>query len=172
MKSTSNNKNGVLKVEDRKKLDNKKVSKKPKVKSPNQWLKQKYPKVYEKHGEPLNIGKTKDAKYVKEIDDDFFASLFGDLGHPDAPTVRLTGRFYTYKKDSGIFEKESDGAIEARISGLLKQCSKECASKDKMNTKELSFRLSNSARLGGVIKRARALLEKPESYFETDRDMV
>jgi hypothetical protein len=121
MKSTSNNKNGVLKVEDRKKLDNKKVSKKPKVKSPNQWLKQKYPKVYEKHGEPLNIGKTEQADYVKEIDDDFFGALLGDLGHSDAPTVRLTGRFYTYNKDSGIFEKESDGAIEARISALLKQ---------------------------------------------------
>ena len=171
MKSTSNNKNGVLKVEDRKKLDNKKVSKKPKVKSPNQWLKQKYPKVYEKHGEPLNIGKTTQAYCVKEIDDDFFAALLGDLGHPDAPTVRLTGRFYTYNKDSGIFEKESDGAIEARISALLKQCARECASK-KMKTKELSFRLSNSARLGGVIKRARALLEKPESYFETDPDFV
>ena len=172
MKSTSNNKIGILKTGDRKKLDNKKVSKKSKVKSPNQWLQQKYPKVYGKHGEPLNIGKTKDAKYVKEIDDDFFAALFGDLGHPDAPTVRLPGRFYTYKKDSGIFEKESDGAIEARISGLLKQCAKECASQKEMNTKELSFRLSNSARLGGVIKRARALLEKPESYFETDPDFV
>ncbi len=43
--SLKNQSDGVLKVEDCKKLDNKKVSKKPKEKSPNQWLKQKYPKV-------------------------------------------------------------------------------------------------------------------------------
>ena len=167
--SLKNQSDGVLKVEDCKKLDNKKVSKKPKEKSPNQWLKQKYPKVYEKHGEPLNIGKTAQAHFVKEIDDDFFAALLGDLGHPDAPTVRLTGRFYTYKKDSGIYEEVSDGAIEARISCILKQCARECASK-KMKTNELSFRLSNSARLGGVIKRAKALLEKPEDFFDHNND--
>jgi len=164
---------GVLKIEDRKKQKRNRGNrgKKLMVVLPSEWFKRRYPQVSQKHGEPLEVSLHNKKCSVKEINDDFFAALLGDLGYPDAPTVRLTGRFYTYKKDSGIFEKESDGAIEARISGLLKQCAKECASPS-IDTTNLSFRLSNSARLGGVIKRARALLEKPESYFETDRDFV
>jgi putative DNA primase/helicase len=164
---------GVLKIEDRKKQKRNRGNrvKKPRVVLPSEWFKRRYPKVSQKYGAPLEVSLRDKKCSVREINDDFFAALLGDLGHPDAPTVRLTGRFYTYKKDNGIFEKESDGAIEARISALLKQCSKECASPS-IDTTDLSFRLSNSARLGGVIKRARALLEKPDSYFETDRDFV
>ncbi len=171
--SLKNQSDGVLKAEDRKRQKRNRGNrvKKPRVVLPSEWFERRYPKVSEKHGAPLDVSWENNNCSVKEINDDFFAALLGDLGHSDAPTVRLTGRFYTYKKDSGIFEKESDGAIEARISGLLKQCSKECASPS-IDTTNLSFRLSNSARLGGVIKRARALLEKPESYFETDPDFV
>jgi len=171
--SLKNQSDGVLKAEDRKKQKQNRGNrgKKPRVVLPSEWFEHRYPKVAQKHGKPLEVSWRDKKCTVKEINDDFFAALLGDLGHRDAPTVRLTGRFYTYKKDSGVFENESDGAIEARISGLLKRCARECHSPS-IDTTNLTFRLSNSARLGGVIKRARALLEKTESYFETDPDFV
>ena len=96
---------GVLNIGDRKKqkrnLGNR--GKKLRVVLPSEWFKRRYPKVSEKHGEPLEVSLRDKKCSVKEINDDFFAALLGDLGHPDAPTVRLTGRFYTYKMNSAIF---------------------------------------------------------------------
>ena len=96
--SLKNQSDGVLKAEDRKKQKQNRGNrgKKPRVVLPSEWFEHRYPKVAQKHGKPLEVSWRDKKCTVKEINDDFFAALLGDLGHLDAPTVRLTGRFYTY----------------------------------------------------------------------------
>ena len=49
-----------------------------------------------------------------ELNDAFFAAVFGELGYPDAPTHYTQGSFYRYNTDTGIYDQISDGALETR----------------------------------------------------------
>ena len=131
------------------------AGKKQKLKDPNVWLIQKFPDVYARYNMPLETaytGKPKVLK-VKQLNDAFFAAVFGELGFPDAPTYYTQGSFYTYNSDVGIYEKISDGVFETRLCELIQGCAKHVKSK-KVDTDKLMFDLSNSSRLSGVVKRS------------------
>ena len=57
------------------------------------WLIQKYPKVREKDGLPLDIRKEGNNIKIKAINDEFFAACLSELGTPDAPVVFTQGAF-------------------------------------------------------------------------------
>ena len=140
---------------------------KTKLKDPNSWFTQRYKDVYDRHGVPLDMSfnATTKVRKVTQLNDSFFAAVFGELGYSNAPTHYTQGSFYRYNTDSGIYDPISDGAHETRICALLHRCAKEVNGK-KIDVDPLMFNLSNSARLGGVIKRAKALLEKPDTFFD------
>jgi P4 family phage/plasmid primase-like protien len=146
---------------------------KAKLKDPISWFTQRFEDVYDRHGVPLDMSlgtvqkgkKTTKVSSVTQLNDAFFAAVFGEVGHPDAPTYYTQGSFYRYNTDSGIYDRISDGALESRICALLHRCAKEVNGK-KYDVGPLMFNLSNSARLGGVIKRAKALLEKLDTFFD------
>jgi len=146
---------------------------KAKVKDPISWFTQQFKDVYDRHGVPLDMSfktvqkekKTTKVSRVTQLNDAFFAAVFGELGYPDAPSYYTQGSFYTYNTDSGIYDQITDGALETRICALLHRCAKEIKGKS-YDVDPLMFNLSNSTRLGGVIKRAKALLEKPDTFFD------
>jgi P4 family phage/plasmid primase-like protien len=146
---------------------------KAKLKDPISWFTQRFKNVYDRHGVPLdmslktvqNVETTTKVSSVTELNDSFFAAVFGELGYPDAPTHYTQGSFYRYNTDAGIYDQISDGALETRICDLLHRCAKEVNGK-RVDVGPLMFKLSNSARLGGVIKRAKALLKKPDTFFD------
>jgi P4 family phage/plasmid primase-like protien len=149
------------------------AKKKAKLKDPISWFTQRFKDVYDRHGVPLDMSlksvqkgeTTTKVSRVTQLNDAFFAAVFGELGYPDSPTHYTQGSFYRYNTDSGIYDRISDGALETRICALLHRCAKEIKGKN-YDVDPLIFNLSNSARLGGVIKRAKALLEKPDTFFD------
>ena len=150
------------------------AGKKQKLKDPNAWFIEKFPAVYARYNMPLETAFTGKPKVlrVKQLSDVFFAAVFGELGFPDAPTYYTQGSFYTYNSDVGIYEKISDGVFETRLCELIQGCAKHVKSK-KVDTDKLMFDLSNSSRLSGVVKRAKALLEKADTFFDnSDADFI
>ncbi|MGY9016280.1 MAG: hypothetical protein ACKVG9_13580, partial [Rhodospirillales bacterium] len=67
---------------------------KAKLKDPISWFTQRFKNVYDRHGVPLdmslktvqNVETTTKVSSVTELNDSFFAAVFGELGYPDAPT--------------------------------------------------------------------------------------
>ena len=162
MKSSNSKKSKTVSLE---------AKKKAKLKDPISWFTQRFKDVYDRHGVPLDMSlksvqkgeTTTKVSRVTQLNDAFFAAVFGELGYPDAPTHYTQGSFYRYNTDSGIYDRISDGALEARICALLHRCAKEVNGK-KVDVAPLMFDLSNSSRLSGVIKRAKAFLEKLNCY--------
>jgi P4 family phage/plasmid primase-like protien len=137
--------------------------------TPAQWFNEKFPTLSDQFGEAILEGTNGDRLVVaRDIGEDFFAATLGDDGSPDAPTIYLPTeeKFYTYMPTDGIFVHQRDPVLLARLSRLLLDCGRECH--EGCETKALQFRLRDSQKLSGVLKKARGLLAVPHDYFSTE----
>jgi len=67
----------------------------------------------------------------KILSEDFWRRLLGEAGLPASPTVssrKKTG-FYTYSPAAGIYCEVRETKLAARLSELLLECARACASK-------------------------------------------
>src|SRR5262249_46381878 len=76
-------------------------------------------------------------------------------------------RFYTYNPATGIFERQREEGIAARLSALFLECVRAC--QDSADTTRLAFRMRDSAALVGIVKRAKGLLAVPEDFFSHEK---
>jgi len=138
---------------------------------PNIWFALKYPQVFKKHGDAVDMKSTKDAvMYVHLLNEDFLAETLGHLGSPQSPIVYASreDRFYRYDSCVGIFIPVGESEILACLSALLQQCANECDKSKLCDTKTLRFNLSKAGQLRGVIVKAKGLLKVSENYFITN----
>lgn len=136
---------------------------------PNEWFKTRFPKLAEKHGEPVSIrttnGKGVPIESVQGLNESFLAECLGADTSPDAPTVYLRGenRFYTYRPDRGIYTVASEEDVASRLSALLLSCARDC--RDGCDVTALEFSLRDSSSLAGKVKRAKSVLCVPDDFF-------
>lgn len=138
--------------------------------TPEQWLNEKFPLLSDQFGSPILTGMTRDGGvFVKDIAEDYFAATLGDRGSPDAPSIFVPTeeKFYTYALAEGVFVHQRDSTLRTRLSRLLLDCGRQC--RKSCDTSALEFRLRASAKLSGVLRKARGLLEVPQEFFSTDR---
>ncbi len=137
---------------------------------PSQWLSDRFPGLQPIYGDPLleEIDK-RDIVSVRGINEDFLAATLGDKGTPDAPTVHIPTerRFFTYSERDGVYILRREPALLAQISGLLLDCARATKGGD-CKTEALEFRFRDSARLLGVLRKAKAILEVNPDFFSTD----
>jgi P4 family phage/plasmid primase-like protien len=140
--------------------------------SPAAWFAAVFPDLPEKYGDAVHEvypdGDGKGRPFVKDLSEDFLAALLGEAGLPASPTVFVTeeDRFYTYSPADGIYGEVRETKLAARLSELLLECARACASK--FDTRSLEFRFRDSSNLKGVLARARGVLEVRAGFFETD----
>ena len=140
-------------------------------KLPGVWFKSKYPEVFKKHKDAVELASTKEGVFsVRAINEDFLADTIGHLGNPKSPTVYVSReeRFYRYDPKSGIFMPVSENQILADLSTLIHECAQVCQKKGFCDTTSLSFQLSKAGQLSGVIKKAKGLLHVSEDYFDSN----
>ena len=140
--------------------------------TPTAWFAAVFPDLPEKYGDAVHEvypdGDGKGRPFVKDLSEDFLAALLGETGLPASPTVFVTeeDRFYTYSPADGIYCEVRETKLAARLSELLLECARACASK--FDTRSLEFRFRDSSNLKGVLARARGVLEVRAGFFETD----
>lgn len=140
------------------------------VMNPNAWFKARFPKLAEKHGEPVALKVPMNGRpSVQDLNESFMAGVMGLDACPDAPTVflRTEGRFYTYRPELGIFATASEEDLSARLSGLLLDCARDC--RETCDVGALEFQLRDTSALTGAVKRARAMLAVPNDFFASVR---
>ena len=73
--------------------------------TPGTWFKQRFPKLAEEYGEPVQESISGKRAQVRDLSEDFMAAVLGPVGMPEAPTVYfpMEDRFYTYNPATGIF---------------------------------------------------------------------
>jgi putative DNA primase/helicase len=139
------------------------------ISSAAQWFAEKFPALPDEFGPAVleEINK-KGTLVARAIGEDFFAATLGANGSPTTPTVFIPteNKFYTYSKTDGIYVHRREAVLIALLSKLLLECARAC--NGKCEIRALEFRLRNSANLGGVINKARGLLEQPHDYFAND----
>jgi P4 family phage/plasmid primase-like protien len=138
--------------------------------TPLRWFKNKYPLLSEEFGDPVREQTDKNGVIsIQDIGEDFLAGTLGEKASPDDPTVFITEetKFYTYLPDEGIFVRQSEAVLQARLSRLLLKCARECKGPG-CDTQALEFRFRDSASLAGVVKKARGVLEEGHDFFSTD----
>lgn len=139
------------------------------IHTPNDWFKQRFSKLADQHGEPIHETQQDDElPRVVDISEDFMAATLGADGQPDAPTIFLPAedRFYTYEPAQGIFARQGEPDLSARLSRLLLECARAC--KAHSNVSKLEFGLRDTAALSGVLRRARATLRAEDDFFQRD----
>lgn len=136
--------------------------------TPAAWFKQKFPKLVKQYGEPILQTLCGNRVRVVDIAEDFMAATLGESGRPEAPTVffAMEERFYTYNPESGIFERQREDAIAARVSAMFLECVREC--RDAADISKLEFGFRDSAALAGIIRRAKGVLAVSDDFFKTD----
>ena len=138
--------------------------------TPSQWFAEKFPLIADEHGAAVleETDKKSGVVSVKDVSEDFLAATMGDKGTPDAPAVFLSteGRFYIYTPTEGMFVHQREPALLTRFSRMLLDCHRAC--RDGCQTQALEFRLRDTSTLGGVIQKARGLLEVPSNYFSSE----
>jgi P4 family phage/plasmid primase-like protien len=137
--------------------------------TPNQWFMRRFPKLAERHGEPVQESRCDhELPRVADICEDFMAATLGQDGQPNAPTVFLASeeRFYTYEPKEGIFHRRSEPDLSAGLSKLFLECAREC--RDHCDVSRLEFGLRDSAALSGVLRRARSVLQVDDGFFKPD----
>jgi P4 family phage/plasmid primase-like protien len=133
--------------------------------TPNDWFKQKFPGLAEKHGEPVSLKATNGRAKASDLNESFMAATLGQDANPETPTVYLRGenRFYSYSAQNGIYCLASDEDISAQLSNLLLLCARAC--REDCDVDALEFSLRDSAALAGTIKRAKSLIMVPDNFF-------
>ena len=137
--------------------------------TPGAWFKFKFPGLADKFGEPIHEEKNKDGKPgVRDFCEDFFAAALGNEGFPDAPTVYFPAedRFLTYFPSEGIFIEQRETDLAAKISQLFLECARAC--QKGADVKKLEFDFRDTARINGIIKRAKSRLAVPPNYFSEE----
>jgi hypothetical protein len=76
-------------------------------------------------------------------------------------------RFYTYENATGIFERQREDGIAAKLSGLFLECVREC--RDSADVSKLEFGFRDSAALTGIIRRAKGVLAVTDDFFAKDQ---
>ena len=139
----------------------------PRIITPAQWFAGQFPALPPLYGAATLEQKT-EITTVKGINEDFFAATLGDKGSPDAPTVfvQTEEKFFTYLRQDGIYVHQHEPVLLARLSDLLFACARACRAG--CDVKALEFGLRNTAKLSGVLKKARGLLHVPPDYFASD----
>ena len=136
------------------------------------WLIQKYPKVREKYGLPLEIVKEGNNIMIKAINDEFFAECLSELGTPDAPVVFTQGAFYRYNVDTGIFESISTGKVESMIGEIMRACADACDNGGMNDVSPLRFKYTKKGVLSSIRQRVAAIAEQPDDYFEETSEFI
>jgi P4 family phage/plasmid primase-like protien len=136
--------------------------------TPGAWFKQRFPMLADKCGEPVHETLSGKRARVRDISEDFMAATLGAMGRPDAPTVYLAveERFYTYNPATGIFERQREDGIAAKVSEMFLECVKQC--REAADLSKLEFGLRDSAALAGIIRRAKGILAVADDFFATD----
>jgi P4 family phage/plasmid primase-like protien len=138
--------------------------------TPATWFAERYPLLVDECGAPILEETNKHGiTSVRDIGEDFMAATFSSEGSPDTPTVFIAPeqKFYTYSPDQGIYLLQREPQLLARFSRLLLRCARECRS-DACDTRSLEFRFRGSAKLLGVLRKARGVLEAPDDFFSAD----
>ena len=141
------------------------------LKLPHFWFRKKFPEVFKKHKEAIEMTSTKESVFsAHALNEDFIAETIGHLGNPISPTVYVSReeRFYHYDSSCGIFMPVSENQILTDFSSLLHECAQECSKQGFCDTTSLRFQLSKAGQLNGVIKKAKGLLHVSEDYFESN----
>jgi putative DNA primase/helicase len=139
--------------------------------TPASWFAAKYPALNIRYGHAVEecwpTGE-RGRPWVKGLSEDFLAATLGADGSPLEPTVFVAeeGRFYTYSPIEGIYCEARESKLQAQLSGVLLQCSRDCS--EDFDTRNLEFKLRDSAKLRGVLQRARGLLEAEQRFFQND----
>ena len=136
---------------------------------PSAWFNQKFPALSERFGHAVLLGKPfKGPLFVKDIAEDFLAATLSAEGSPDTPTVFVTSeqKFYTYCPEEGIYIHQRPPALLARLSLLLLECGRQA--EDLLDTANLKFRLRETKKLMGVLKKAEHLLGVSDDFFSAD----
>ena len=138
--------------------------------SPSEWFAQKFPALPKIYGDAalLISRKNGDLPYVKKLSEDYLAATLGDNGSPEQPAVYLAheGRFFQYDSIAGIYRLLTPERLESQLSGLILDCARACA--ESSDTRDMQFRLRDSAVLQGVTRRAKGLLAKSKDFFQSD----
>jgi P4 family phage/plasmid primase-like protien len=137
--------------------------------TPATWFKQRFPKLSDKHGEPVHEFTSGKRAQVRDVSEDFMAATLGVEGSPEMPTIFLPieERFYTYNAATGILERQREEDIAARLSALFLDCARAC--RDCADTSKLEFRMRDTAALSGIVKRAKSLLAVREDFFTQEQ---
>ncbi len=137
--------------------------------TPSQYFKKLHPTLVAEYGSPIQEkeGENGDTA-ASDISEDFFAATMGPKGSPDEPTVFLEteDRFYTYKKENGIYTHQREPVIASGLSAQLLECARQC--REGCDTQSLEFRLRDASNLAGVIRKAKGILVVPADYFSSD----
>jgi P4 family phage/plasmid primase-like protien len=138
--------------------------------TPKIWFKERFPKLAARYGEPVLEVKTTetDLPRVSDVCEDFIAATLGEDGQPDRPTVFLPteGRFYTYEPAEGVFVRRQEPELSARLSQMFLECAPACRKSCDVSKLEFGFR--DTAALGGVLRRAQALLAVDPDFFNCE----
>ncbi|HEV8186826.1 MAG TPA: phage/plasmid primase, P4 family [Pyrinomonadaceae bacterium] len=137
---------------------------------PSRWFAERFPALPAEFGDAILEQTDKNGiVFARDIGEDFLAATLSQKGNPETPTVFIAteNRFFTYSPTEGIYIVQRESALLKKLSRLLLECARECKSDD-CETQLLAFRLRNSARLSGVVSKARGLLEVPDNFFKTD----
>ena len=136
------------------------------------WLNEKYPKVREKYGLPLDIAIEGNNIKIKAISDEFFAACLAELGQPKAPVVFTQGAFYRYSAETGIFEPIKGRKVETMLGEIMRGCADACDNGGMNDVSPLIFRFAKKSVLSSIRQRAAALAEQPDDYFEETPNFI
>lgn len=139
------------------------------ARTPATWFSDKYPSLSDEFGDAVLEEIRDDTVSVHDINEDFFAATLGEKGTPEAPTVFMPteDKFYSYQPSDGIFVHQREPVLIQRLSREFLACGRSCDG-DGCKTQSLQFRLRASAKLNGVLRKARGLLDVQPDFFSTD----
>jgi putative DNA primase/helicase len=143
-------------------------SDKKQIITPTKWFAENFPSLSNEFGVAI-LEKTEDKKItVKGINEDFLAATLGENGCPKAPTIFVPTeeKFFSYSPCEGIFAHHHEPVLIARLSALLLECARACDAS--CDVKGLEFGFRSTAKMSGVLKKARGLLQVPPGYFAND----
>ena len=138
--------------------------------TPARWFSEKFPSLSDEFGEAILEETDKNGIVsARDIGEDFLAATLSDKGSPDTPTVFISTeqRFFTYSPNDGVFVFQREPLYLAQLSRLFLECARACRGVG-CETQTLEFRFRDSAKLSGVLRKARGLLEAPHDFFSTD----
>jgi putative DNA primase/helicase len=139
--------------------------------TPSRWFDVKFG-LSELYGDALLEEMDKnDLTRVVGINEDYLAATLSEQGCPHAPTVFLPEeqRFYTWSPEEGIYIQQREPVLIGAISKLLLACARACNGSG-VETQALEFRLRDTSKLIGVMRKAKGLLEVRSDFFNSDLD--